>query len=71
MAAGFLNVMAGGGSLLTMPLMIFMGMSPAMANGTNRVALVAQNVTAIGEFKRRGFSDFRLSLTLAAAEGAA
>lgn len=62
--AGFINVVAGGGSLLTMPVMIFLGMSPAMANGTNRVALIAQNVTAIGTFRRRGFSSFRQSLTL-------
>ena len=63
--AGFLNVMAGGGSLITMPLMIFMGLSPASANGTNRVALVAQNLSAIASFRKKGFSDFRLSLTLA------
>ncbi len=62
--AGFANVMAGGGSLLTMPAMIFMGMSPATANGTNRVALLAQNITAVSEFRRRGMADFRLSLTL-------
>ncbi len=64
--AGFVNVMAGGGSLLTLPVMIFLGMSPAAANGTNRVALLAQNVTAVAEFRRRGFSGTRLSLTLAA-----
>jgi len=64
-AAGILNVLAGGGSFFTMPLMIFMGMPPAMANGTNRIGLLAQNVTAVSEFHRRGFSDFRLSLTLA------
>ena len=64
MVAGFLNVMAGGGSLLTMPAMIFMGMSPATANGTNRIALIAQNITSVSEFRRRGLADFRLSLTL-------
>jgi uncharacterized membrane protein YfcA len=63
-ASGFLNVVAGGGSLLAMPLMIFLGMPPAVANGTTRIALLAQNVTAVGAFKQRGFSDFRLSLTL-------
>jgi uncharacterized membrane protein YfcA len=62
--AGFTNVMAGGGSLLTMPAMIFMGMSPATANGTNRIALLAQNITSVSEFRRRGLADFRLSLTL-------
>lgn len=63
---GFLNVMAGGGSLISMPLLIFLGMEPALANGTNRVALVVQNATAIGSFRRHGFADFRLSLSLAA-----
>jgi len=63
--AGIVNVLAGGGSFFTMPLMIFMGMSPATANGTNRIALLAQNAMAVSEFRRRGFSDFRLSLTLA------
>ena len=48
-----------------MPALIFMGMSPALANGTNRVALVMQNVAAVTEFRRKGFSDFKLSLTLA------
>jgi uncharacterized membrane protein YfcA len=62
---GVVNVTAGGGSFLTIPLMIFLGLSPATANGTNRVALLAQNVTAVSEFRRRGFSDLRLSLTLA------
>lgn len=65
LGAGVLNVLAGGGSFVTMPVMIFLGMSPAMANGTNRIALLAQNVTAVSEFHRRGFSDFRLSLGLA------
>jgi uncharacterized membrane protein YfcA len=64
--AGFLNVMAGGGSLLTVPVMVFMGVPGPVANGTNRIAILAQNVTAVTAFFRRGFSDFRLSLTLAA-----
>ena len=63
---GFLNVMAGGGSLLTVPVMVFMGMPGPVANGTNRLAILAQNITAITTFARRGFSDFRLSLSLAA-----
>ena len=35
--AGFVNTIAGGGSLLTLPLLIFMGLPPAIANGTNRL----------------------------------
>jgi len=62
--AGALNVVAGGGSLLTLPTMIMMGLPGPVANGTNRVAIFAQNVTAVGGFRKKGFSDFRLSLTL-------
>jgi uncharacterized membrane protein YfcA len=65
-AAGFLNVMAGGGSLLTVPVMVFMGLPGPVANGTNRIAILAQNLTAIATFFRRGYQDFRLSLSLAA-----
>ena len=64
--AGFLNVMAGGGSLLTVPVMVFMGLPGPVANGTNRIAILAQNLSAITAFFRRGFADFRLSLSLAA-----
>jgi uncharacterized membrane protein YfcA len=63
---GFLNVMAGGGSLLTVPVMVFMGLPGPVANGTNRIAILAQNLTAIITFARKGFRDFRLSLSLAA-----
>jgi uncharacterized membrane protein YfcA len=62
--AGFLNVMAGGGSLLTMPILIFLGLEPAAANGTNRVAILVQNITAVGSFRQRGFSDWPLSFSL-------
>jgi uncharacterized membrane protein YfcA len=64
--AGFLNVMAGGGSLLTVPVLVFMGLPGPVANGTNRIAILVQNLMAITAFFQRGFSDFRLSLTLAA-----
>jgi uncharacterized membrane protein YfcA len=64
-AAGFLNVMAGGGSLLTVPVMVFLGLPGPVANGTNRIAILAQNVTAVVTFFRRGMAEFRLSLMLA------
>lgn len=64
--SGFLNVMAGGGSLLTVPVMVFMGLPGPVANGTNRIAILAQNITAIITFARRGLTNFRLSLSLAA-----
>ena len=63
--AGFMNVMAGGGSLLTLPLMVFMGLDGPEANGTNRVAILIQNLVAVWTFFRRCFSEFKLSLSLA------
>ncbi len=62
--AGFLNTVAGGGSLLTLPVLIFLGLSTAAANGTNRVALFVQNASAIMGFRRKGVSDFGYSLLL-------
>jgi len=64
--AGFVNVMAGGGSLLVMPVMVFMGLPGPVANGTTRVAILAQNIAATTGFRRKGYRDLRLSLTLAA-----
>lgn len=64
--AGWLNVMTGGGSLLTVPVMIFMDIPAPVANGTNRIAILAQNITAVYTFFRRGFSDFKLSMSLSA-----
>jgi len=52
--AGTLNVIAGGGSLLTLPVMIFLGLPPTVANGTNRVAILVQNIGASWSFHRRG-----------------
>ncbi len=63
--AGFINVMAGGGSTITLPVMVLMGMPGPVANGTNRIAILSQNIAAVTGFFRQGFSDFKLSLTLA------
>jgi hypothetical protein len=62
--AGFLNVMAGGGSLLVLPALVFLGMDGAVANGTNRVAVLAQTVASVASFSKRGYSDVRMSLSL-------
>lgn len=65
-ATGFLNVMAGGGSMLSVPIMIFLGVPGTVANATNRIAILPQNVAAVVAFYRKGFANFRLSLGLAA-----
>lgn len=60
--AGFLNVVAGGGSLITLPLLIFLGLPPAVANGTNRIAITAQNLVAVPSFKKKGVFVFPYSI---------
>lgn len=63
--AGWFNVVAGGGSMLTVPVMLFMGLPAPVANGTNRIGILMQDVVAVTAFRKKGFSDFRLSLSLA------
>ncbi len=63
--AGFVNTIAGGGSLLTMPLLIFMGLPSAEANASNRVALFLQNIFSVAGFKSKGVSVFPLAIWLA------
>lgn len=62
--AGFINTLAGGGSLLTLPLLIFLGLPTDIANGTNRLAIMIQCFFAVTGFKRKGVSNFKLSLLL-------
>jgi uncharacterized membrane protein YfcA len=62
--AGFINIMAGGGSSITLPLLIFFGLDSAMANGTNRIAVFIQNISAIISFEQEKFAQFKLSFKL-------
>lgn len=64
LAAGIINTMAGGGSLLSLPILIFLGLPPAVANATNRVAIFSQNVFAVAGFKSKGIAEFRYSFLL-------
>lgn len=66
-AAGIINVLAGGGSMLSVPVLIFLGVDPVTANGTNRVAIAVQNATAIHGFRRQSEGSFPLSTKLALA----
>lgn len=62
--AGFINTLAGGGSLITMSALIFMGLPSAVANGTNRIAILIQNIVAVANFRQKGFFNFKFSLKL-------
>jgi uncharacterized protein len=63
-ATGVCNVLAGGGSLISMPLLIFMGLESSSANGTNRVAITIQNIFAVAGFRRRGYGNIRFCMYL-------
>jgi len=57
-AAGIINTLAAGGSLLTLPVLMAFGLSPNMANGTNRIAILLQNVVGVTSFHREKVMDF-------------
>lgn len=62
LVAGVLNVLAGGGSFLTLPMLIFLGLPPSVANGTNRVGILLQNVAAVWSFRRLGIEHRALAV---------
>lgn len=49
--AGFVNTLAGGGSMLTLPMLMFLGLPAGVANGTNRVAILLQNIAGVKTFR--------------------
>ena len=59
--SGLINVVAGGGSFLTLPILIFMGLSPTVANGTNRVGILLQSVAGAWGFHRHKVLDGRFA----------
>lgn len=62
LAAGVINVVAGGGSFLTLPVLIFLGLPATLANGTNRVAILLQGLAAVPGFHRHRVMPWRWAL---------
>jgi uncharacterized membrane protein YfcA len=63
--AGILNAVAGGGSLVSLPLLIFVGLPATVANATNRIALFIGGIGATQSFLKRDLipaSWFKLAL---------
>lgn len=67
LVAGFVNTLAGGGSFLTLPALILLGLPPSVANGTNRVGVAVQSLGAAAVFRRSGVLQGRLALRLGSA----
>jgi uncharacterized membrane protein YfcA len=57
LVSGFINTLAGGGSMLTLPALMMTGMPADLANGTNRVAVLAQSITGAKGFDQAGKLD--------------
>jgi hypothetical protein len=60
--AAVINVMAAGGSFLTLPLLLFLGLPATVANATNRVGVLAQNISAVVGFHRHQILPVRWAL---------
>ena len=60
--AGFINTIAGGGSLLTLPVLIFLGLPSAVANGTNRLGIFLQTFTGALGYRSKGINTFPFSI---------
>ena len=60
--AGFVNTIAGGGSLLTLPVLIFLGLPPSVANGTNRIGIFLQSFTGAVGYRSKGIKTFPFSI---------
>lgn len=64
MAAGVINIMAGGGSTITLGVLIFLGMDASVANGTNRIGLMVESTSAVLAFRSEKYSAFGESFKL-------
>jgi len=62
--AGFMNTLAGGGSLLTLPMLIFLGVPANIANGINRIPLILQNTVGVASFKKQNVLPFKKAIRL-------
>lgn len=59
LACGIINALAGGGSFVTLPLLLWMGLPPQVANATNRVAILLQTGAGIATYHRHGVRPWR------------
>jgi uncharacterized protein len=62
---GFINTLAGGGSIISLSVLMFLGLPAGVANGTNRVAILIQSIAAVGSFRQQKVLDSRKGLWLA------
>ncbi len=62
---GFINTLAGGGSIISLSILMYvMGLPASVANGTNRIAIALQTITATSNFKKQNILDWRKGIKL-------
>ena len=61
-----INSIAGGGSTLSLPIMIFLGLPATVANGTNRIGLIIGNFSSAFNLARHGYLNKKIFLQLLA-----
>jgi hypothetical protein len=62
---GFINTLAGGGTIISLSLFMLLGLPANIANGTNRVAVILQNLTSVSQFRKQKLLDFKKANKLA------
>jgi uncharacterized membrane protein YfcA len=62
--AGFINTIAGGASVLTLPAMILIGLDPTIANGTNRLGIAISAFSASAGYQSKKINTFPFSIYL-------
>lgn len=61
---GFINTLAGGGSIISLSILMMLGLPPSVANGTNRIAITIQTLTATTSFRQQKILPFRKAVFL-------
>lgn len=61
---GFINTLAGGGSIISLSVLIMLGLPAPVANGTNRIAIVIQTFTAATSFKQQKVLETRKAILM-------
>lgn len=61
---GFINTLAGGGTIISISFFMMFGLPITVANGTNRIAVLLQTLTSTVTFKSRKILDVKKGIYL-------
>ena len=61
---GFINTLAGGGSIISLSILMLLGLPANVANGTNRIGILVQNIAGVASFKQQKVLETKKGLLL-------